>query len=63
MSLITHHIQGMLLRAVEYKEILPIGAKRPITVDVRIIAATNRDLEEEIEHGRFRADLYDSRLD
>ncbi len=40
------------------REALPVGATEPIPVDVRIIAATNRDLDEEIRRGTFRADLY-----
>jgi two-component system response regulator PilR (NtrC family) len=51
-------LQVKLLRAIESKEILPVGATTPVKVEVRIIAATNRDLEKEIEAGRFREDLY-----
>jgi two-component system response regulator PilR (NtrC family) len=51
-------LQGKLLRAIELKEILPLGAKAVERVDVRIIAATNKDLNVEIEQGRFRNDLY-----
>ena len=47
-----------LLRAIEQKEILPLGASKPETIDVRIITATNRDLEQEIEKKQFREDLY-----
>jgi len=47
-----------VLRAIEAKEILPVGATQPITIDVRIVAATNRDLEAEVAEGRFREDLY-----
>ena len=47
-----------LLRAIEQKEILPVGATTPSKVDVRIIAATNRDLATAVEEGRFRDDLY-----
>ena len=45
-------LQSKLLRAIEAKEILPVGSTQPITVDVRIIAATNRDLAAD---GRARA--------
>jgi psp operon transcriptional activator len=51
--------QDRLLRAVEYGEITRIGASRPITVDVRIVAATNEDLPGLVDKGRFRADLLD----
>lgn len=51
-------IQVKLLRALEQKEITPIGATRPIPVDVRLIAATNADLEQYVKAGKFRADLY-----
>ncbi len=51
-------IQGKLLRAIELGEILKIGSTKPIKVDVRIIAATNRNLEEGIKEGWFRKDLY-----
>ncbi|HFC98230.1 MAG TPA: sigma-54-dependent Fis family transcriptional regulator, partial [Thermosulfurimonas dismutans] len=47
-----------LLRAVEEKEISPVGSHRVIRVDVRIIAATNKDLREEVRAGRFREDLF-----
>jgi formate hydrogenlyase transcriptional activator len=51
-------LQVKLLRALQEKEIERIGGRNTIEVDVRIIAATNRDLEKEVEMGRFRADLY-----
>lgn len=51
-------LQVKLLRALETKEILPVGATTPVKVDIRIIAATNRKLEEEVEAQRFRDDLY-----
>ena len=51
--------QDRLLRAVEYGEITRIGASKPVTVDVRIVAATNEDLPSLVEQGRFRADLLD----
>lgn len=51
--------QKNVLRVLEYQEFERIGGTRTIRVDVRIVAATNADLEEEIRAGRFRADLYD----
>jgi DNA-binding NtrC family response regulator len=52
------NLQGKLLRAIEEKEILPVGTTTPIKVEVRILAATNRDLRKAVEEGRFREDLY-----
>ncbi len=51
-------LQVKLLRAIEQKEIVPIGTSQSVTVDVRIVASTNRDLPREVEEGRFRQDLY-----
>lgn len=51
-------LQAKLLRVLQEKEIERLGGKGPISVDVRIIAATNRNLQEEISAGRFRSDLY-----
>jgi DNA-binding NtrC family response regulator len=50
--------QVKLLRALQAREVIPVGATEPVTVDVRIIAATNRDLDEEIRRGAFRSDLF-----
>jgi DNA-binding NtrC family response regulator len=50
-------VQAKLLRAVEAKEILPVGADRGVKVDTRIVAATHRDLGKMVEEGRFRQDL------
>ncbi len=55
---IPQHLQVKLLRALEAKEILPIGSTSPHRIDVRVLAATNRDLLKEVEGGRFRDDLY-----
>ena len=52
------HLQVKLLRAIETNEILPVGGNTPVKTDVRIIAATNRNLEEDLEKGTFRDDLF-----
>lgn len=51
-------LQAKLLRALQEGEVVPLGATKPIKVDVRVIACANRDLPLEVEEGRFRADLY-----
>ena len=50
--------QAKLLRAIEAREVLPVGADRPVPVDFRLIAATNQSLDDRIKEGLFRKDLY-----
>jgi transcriptional regulator with PAS, ATPase and Fis domain len=51
-------LQSKLLRAIENKKILSVGSTREVDVDIRLVAATNRDLKERVESGHFREDLY-----
>lgn len=50
--------QAKVLRALQESKISPVGSDKEIKVDVRVIAATNKNLQEEIEKGKFREDLY-----
>lgn len=51
-------LQAKLLRVIENREIMPVGANQPARMKARIIAATNKDLADEVKNGKFRADLY-----
>ena len=57
-STIKPEVQAKLLRVIQEKEFLPLGAVQSVQVDVRIIAATNIDLQELVKRGEFREDLY-----
>lgn len=50
--------QVKLLRTIQEREIKPVGGNRSVTIDVRFVSATSRNLDEEIDHGRFREDLF-----
>ncbi len=52
-------IQAKLLKAIEEKTFYPVGSDKPVSVDVRIIAATNKNLRQRIHDGLFRRDLYE----
>lgn len=55
---LTQGIQAKLLRFLQEGEIYRVGGKDPIRVDIRLLSATNRDLEQEVAKGNFREDLY-----
>ncbi len=52
------HVQVKLLRAIQEREVRPVGATSDVSIDVRIVAASNRDLETDVDEGRFRSDLF-----
>jgi DNA-binding NtrC family response regulator len=57
-STISPQVQGSLLRLLQEREIRPVGSDKPVAVDVRLIAATNRELQEMVDEGTFREDLF-----
>ena len=55
---LSHNLQAKLLQVLDEKEFYPLGSRRPIKVDVRVVASTNRDLPTMVQDGAFREDLY-----
>jgi len=53
-----YHLQAKLLRVLQEKEFFPLGATKPVKIDIRIISATNQNIEEMIKNNKFREDLY-----
>jgi DNA-binding NtrC family response regulator len=58
LSEVSHALQIKLLRAIQEREVIPVGGREPLKFDVRLIAATNKKLEDEVERGAFREDLF-----
>ena len=57
-STISPQVQGSLLRLIQEHEVRPVGSDKPVAVDVRLIAATNKELQELVEDGSYREDLF-----
>jgi DNA-binding NtrC family response regulator len=51
-------VQSKLLRAIETRRVMPVGSTKEVEVDVRVVVATNRNLQEDVKQGKFREDLY-----
>jgi two-component system NtrC family response regulator len=57
-SEVSHGLQVKLLRAIQEREVIPVGGREPLKFDLRLIAATNKDLEDEVKKAAFREDLF-----